>query len=844
MKNCYYPIIAVLFIGMVSCVKTSNKLNITAFSKEKTEKNAAELKNGEDDEHNPNEPGYYPQWFEKHKNEQGIVPDGLTGQWFAHDQLQAPQPEGASPILSIENLAATTTQQAGRTRALLVDATNPSKIFAGCVSGGLWRTTDGGTSWTAINDAASSLSVTCIVQNPLKTNEIYYGTGEVRAASQGVSGEGIFKSTDGGLTFTQLPSTIGNGEMRLCNYMAHSPTDSNTVYVGTASGVWVSANGGTTWAKILTGASNGVIPHPNGQTLATVQGVAATSGIFKATTGSNFVKITNPTFPTASVGRILIANCKAFPNVVYAMFFNSDYSAEGNLGIFKSSDFGTNWRRMDTDSTLNRAVGTTYQAYCQVFGVHPSDTNRLVLGALYMKKSLDGGLTYQSLNYGHSDNHTFVNIENSDNILIGSDGGVHKTTWGNTTVQSLNNRYTTFQFYAGNYAPRGKIAVGGTQDNGTWRFLTTLARSSQGGDGGYAHVSQQDSSVAYFSYQNGVVNRSTGFIGGTGLISANPTAAVAEGVDFINEFQINYTDGNQLYYRSHKGLWRTVDRGVTWGRLNVADLTPRIQAIGVSNEANPSVYIGGNGCFYRFDSAATSTAATNMKDLRTNVPDSVNQFAWGTIAVHPSVNSTIYVGMTTTSPKPRAWRVLNAHTATPKWENITGDLASTLPVYQIQPHPDKPDSLLFAATAFGFYVSSNNGKNWVKDTRIPNVPIFEMRLRASDRTLFLFTHGRGVWFIQLRDYINGGDVTGVKDFDGKIKVNVYPNPASDVLNIESDTPLSILQIFDLSGREMLSDLNASNTINIGMLQTGVYFIKLFDKNGRFTTRKFMKNSQP
>ncbi len=837
MKNCYYSIIVVLLISTMSCVKTSNKLQVMAFSKEKTEKNAEKRH-----KHNPAEPGYYPQWFEKHKNEQGIVPEGLTGQWFAHDQTQTPQPEGLSPILSIENLAATTTQQAGRTRAVLVDVTNPSKMFAGCVSGGLWRSTDGGASWTAINDAASSLSVTCIVQNPLKTNEIYYGTGEIRAASQEVGGEGIFKSTDGGLTFTQLPSTIGNGEMRRCNYMAHSPTDSNTVYVGTASGLWISKNSGTTWTKILTGANNGIIEHPDGRTLATVQGVAATSGIFRATTGSNFVKMLNPTFPTANVGRTLIANCKAFPNVVYALFFGNEYLGEGNLGLFKSSDFGINWQRMDSDSTPNRQIGSSYQAYCQVLGVHPTDSNRVVIGAVNLRKTLNGGASYIFLSNGHSDNHTFVNLENSDNFLIGSDGGVHKMTWPTSTAaQSLNNRYTTFQFYAGNYAPRGKIAVGGTQDNGTWRFLTTIARNSQGGDGGYSHVSQQDSSLAYFSFQNGTVNRSTTFVQSPGATSVASATAVAEGVDFINEFQINYADGNQLYYRSHKGLWRTVDRGTTWARLNAADLTARIQAIGVSKETNPSVYIGGNSCFYRFDSAATSTAGANMKDLRTNVPDSVNQFAWGTIAVHPSVNSTIYVGMTTTSPRPRAWRVLNANTATPKWENITGDLASSLPIYQIQPHPDKPDSLLFAATAFGFYTSSNNGKNWVKDTRIPNVPIFEMRLRPSDRTLFLFTHGRGVWFIQLRDYIDGGNVTSVADAGSKMKVNVYPNPASDILNIESDTPLSILQIFDLSGREILSDLNASNTVNIGMLQSGVYVIKLFDKNGRFTTRKFVKN---
>ena len=168
-------------------------------------------------------------------------------------------------------------------------------------------------------------------------------------------------------------------------------------------------------------------------------------------------------------------------------------------------------------------------------------------------------------------------------------------------------------------------------------------------------------------------------------------------------------------------------------------------------------------------------------------------------------------------------------------------MANSLPIYQIQPHPDKPDSLLFAATAFGFYVSSNNGKNWVKDTRIPNVPIFEMKLRKSDRTLFLFTHGRGVWFIQLRDYINGGGVTPTKDIDTAMEVRLFPNPASNVLNIETKGPLSILQIFDINGKEINTINNPSNVLNINDLHQGIYFIKLFDKNGRFTTRKFIKN---
>ncbi len=829
MKNLKYPFVLLLISSLISCVNLTNKTSSNHLSNNR-EKGETDLKNA------PTEPGYFPQWFEKHKNEQGVIPDGLTAKWYAHDQAQAPQPEGESPILSIENLAKTTLQ-AGRTRAVLIDITDANKMLAGCVSGGLWRSTDGGANWSAINDAASTLSVTCLVQNPLKTNEIYYGTGETRGASQGVSGDGVFKSTDGGLTFARLASS--SNDMRNCNYMSHSPTDSNTVYVGTPSGLYISTNGGGVWTKILAGANNGVIEHPDGKILATVQGVTATSGIFKATTGSNFVKAVNPTFPTSNVARILIANCKAFPNVVYALFCGADYALEGNLGVFKSSDFGTNWRRMDTDSTANRTIGTSYQAYCQLLSAHPTDSNRIVLGALGMKKSNDGGLTYISVAYGHADNHTVVPIPDTDNFLIGSDGGVHRASWsGATATQPLNNGYTTFQFYAGNYAPRGKICVGGTQDNGTWRYLTTLARASQGGDGGYCHISQQDSSLAYFSFQNGITTRSTAFVTSGGGTTITPPTAVAEGVDFINEFQINYTDGNQLYYRTNKALHRTTNRGANWTRMNTADIG-RIQAVGVSNAVNPNVYVGGNGIFYRFDSAATSTSPSNFVDLRATVPVAVNAFSWGTIAVHPSVNSTLYVGMTTTSPQPRAWRLLYANTDTIKWENITGDLAASLPIYQIQSHPDKPDSLLFAATAFGLYVSSNNGRNWVKDTRIPNVPIFEMKLRKSDRTLFLFTHGRGIWYIQLQDYTNGGGVTSTAETE-KLSVSIYPNPASDVLNIDTKGPLSIAQVFDLNGREIMTVLNPVNSIKINDLKSGFYLIKLFDTQGRFITRKFVK----
>jgi hypothetical protein len=808
----------------------------------------------DEDARHPASPGYFKQWFEKHKNAEGIIPSGLHLKWYERDlaKFALPQPETESAIVSVEQLAPNS-PQGGRTRGLLIDQRDENVIFAGSVGGGLWRSNNAGTTWTAINDAAATLAVTAICQNPRKPTEIYYGTGETRGPIDNFGGAGVYKSTDGGLTFSVLPSTIGTStvgiDMRYCNYIAHSLTQDSTVFVGTTSGLYRSVNGGSTWEKVLVGSNSGILCYPDGRVLASVQA----GGIYMSPTGSSgsFTKIDEPTFPTNGTGRILLANCKSFPNVVYAFFtYNGTSSAtfrqEGNNGLFKSSDFGATWtKKSDSLSSIyNARVGPTQGAYDQLLGVHPTDTNRVVIGATVAKRSVDGGRTFADFAYGHADVHTFSNIGTGDNFLIASDGGVWRVPWYGTVSKDLGAGYTTFQFYAGNYNPTGKIAIGGLQDNGTWKHINSSLVRVNGGDGGYSHISQQNPDLAYYSYVDGETYRSEVFTTGTNAGSfatypITPSATtLSEGVDFINQFEINYADGKQLYFRTAKGLWRSTNSGTSWLRINPStNNLSGIQAIGVENKANPAVYIGGAQCFYRFDSAATLDPATTFYvSLRTSVPTEIKPDAWGTISFHPSVSSTLLVGLTTMSPNPRAWRVNKANTAAPEWVSISGDLPSTLPVYQVQAHPDKPDSVLFAATAFGLYCSVNGGKNWTKETRIPNVAINEMKLRASDRTLFLFTHGRGMFYLTLKDYL-----TPTKEIAEKTDIKIYPNPTTDVLNISSKGPLSMVQVFDIKGREIITEKTSLTTIPVGILPTGVYFVRVFDTNGRFATMEFVKN---
>jgi Secretion system C-terminal sorting domain len=783
------------------------------------------------------EPGYYKQWFEKHKTLEGTIPDGLTERWYKHDQAHFlnQRPEGNSPVANAE-LLAPNTRMGGRTRAVLIDRVDSNKIWAGSVSGGLWRTTDGGNNWRVINDQASTLSVTCLTQNPLNPNIIYYGTGEVRGASQAISGGGVFKSTDGGVTFNQLPASATLTAMRLCNYIAHSPKDTNTLYVGTSSGTFISTDGGTTFTSVLSGANTGIVFHPNGTVLLATQN----SGVFRATDGRNFSKINNAEFPAtggSTIARILIENCKAFPNVTYALFCGAEYDKEGNRGLFKSSDFGLTWTKMSDSASVGGRMGTTYQAYCQMLMVHPTDTNRIIIGGLSAIRSTNGGVSFSSFSSGHADNHTAVNIGNGDTYLCGNDGGVYKCSWTNAfSTTNLNNGYATFQYYAGNFSRSGKLAIGGTQDNGTWRYVTNAASSQFGGDGGYCHFSLQDTMIAYYSTQQGPTYRNMNVYGGGGTNVITPTAAVAEGVDFINQFEINYAEGSQLYYRSNTGLWRSINRGTTWQRMHTSTIA-RIQAIGVTWETDPSVFIGGANHFWRFDTTASGTPPMTPVNLFSSVPTAIAAFAWGTITCRNNDPNTIYVGLTTVSPQGRAWRIRNAKSNTPVWQNISGNLEQTLPVYQIQAHPDQPDKILFAATAFGLYYTLDGGTTWTKETRIPNVVIMEMKLRPNDFTLFCFTHGRGLWLLPLNRYTPTSTPSVVE----KLEVDISPNPTSNLLIVNTKTPLSKSQIFDLNGREILTESQNPTQLNVSDLPNGAYLLRVFDEKGLFTTRKFVKN---
>ena len=199
-------------------------------------------------------PGYFEQWKKEKQNKDGIIPKWKRNEWIKWDkQNQQVRKRNQSPIFdTIIEIGPKAI--GGRTRGLWVDPENDNHLLAAGISGGMWKSKDQGQSWEPINEHEVSMMPSCITSNPFNPNIIYYGTGESRANSADVSGNGVFKSTDRGESFQQLSSTVGLSGMDEIWDIEHSKSDSSTLFVGTNSrGLYRSTDEGATWENIYSG---------------------------------------------------------------------------------------------------------------------------------------------------------------------------------------------------------------------------------------------------------------------------------------------------------------------------------------------------------------------------------------------------------------------------------------------------------------------------------------------------------------------------------------------------------------------------------------------------------------
>ncbi len=679
--------------------------------------------------------------------ETGKIPEGIE---FLERRFAAGMPKAVYDRSAPDWASRGPWNVGGRTRALAIDVNDENRILAGGVSGGLWLSEDGGQSWTRKTPLDAHPGCISIAQDTRAghTDTWYYFTGEyIGNSTSGGSafylGDGMFKSTDGGNTWTVLTATAG-GEPDEFNKLWQAgyrivtdpvaPDNQNILYAATVGAIYRSINGGTSWT-VVRGGNNGqpisyytdVAITSNGVLYATMSSDGAQKGVWRSTNGTSWVNITPANFP-AEYDRIVVG---INPNNENEVFFLGATPGSGHYNNYIESDDWTSlWKYTYISDNGSGAggqwedrsqnlpnMGTEFDrfaaqgGYDLVVKVQPG-TNNLFVGGTNLYRSTDGFATpnntahiggYKPGTYlphfelypnHHPDQHNLLFLPSDPKVMItASDGGLHRTEDCNAasvTWTPLNRGYQTAQFYTAiidKNAPGDNTIIGGLQDNGNF-FVnsddpTAFWKQTVNGDGAFGAIAP-DKAFYVVSIQQGRVVKCN--IDNQGTVTAyqrfDPIGRVKDDYLFINPLALDPNDENILYLPAGNRFYRQDNLG----------------AIPLNNE---------------WDSIATNW--TLFADTLTPINDNNYPNVFSAIAVSQANPAhRVYLG----TSRNKIYRVDNAHTGTPALTPVTPPITSgTAYITGIAIDPDNADRIILAYSNYGVYslfLSENAGQNWMK----------------------------------------------------------------------------------------------------------------------------------
>jgi photosystem II stability/assembly factor-like uncharacterized protein len=687
----------------------------------------------------------------------------------------------------------------GRIIDLAVDPRDPHTWFVAVASGGIWKTTNAGTTFTPIFDDQSSFSIGCVTIDPHNSLTVWVGSGENNSQRSVSMGDGVYRSLDGGKTW----KNAGLAKSEHIGKIVVDPRDSSIVYVAAQGPLWApggdrglykTIDGGKTWKAILTisentGVTDIVFDPSNPDTLYaaayqrrrhvfTLIDGGPESAIYKSTdAGATWTKLDSKSgLPKEQMGRIGLAVARNNPKIVYATIESTRKAG----GFFRSKDAGTNWEK------VNDYYAPGAQYYAEIF-VDPNDDDRIYSADVWVKVSDDGGKTWRKLDEKnkHPDNHiVWIDPSNSDHLLIGCDGGLYES-FDRATSWNFKSNLPVTQFYrvsADDALPFYNV-YGGTQDNfsvgGPARTPSAQGITNsdwyvtQGGDGFRSVPDPKDSNIIYAESQNGGLVRFDKRTGEALDIQPQPAGTMDPlRFNWDSPIIVSPHNSNRVYFAAQY-LFRSDDRGNTWKPVS-GDLTRhlnrnelpvmgRVWGIdAVAKNASTSwygnivslaespvqeglIYVGTDDGLVQ----VTEDGGVNWRKIEKvgGVPDR-------TYVSHLAASShdanTVYAAFDnhkTGDFKPYV------HKSTDRgktWTAIGGDLPQRGTAYVIvEDHVDP--KLLFAGTEYGLYFSQNGGGSWIQlKGGLPTIAVRDLWVQKRRDDLVVATFGRG--FYVLDDY--------------------------------------------------------------------------------------------
>lgn len=680
----------------------------------------------------------------------------------------------------------------GRISDLAVNPDNPSEYYVGVAAGGLWKTVNHGTTFKPIFDKESVFSIGCLAMDPNNSNVLWVGTGENNSQRNLAYGDGVYKTTDGGKTFTNmgLKTSSQIGKIMI------DPRNSNVVYVasqgqawgpGGERGLYKTTDGGKTWNRILevgeyTGISDLEMDPRNPDILyaashqrerrvySKIDG-GPESAIYKSVdAGATWTKLKKG-LPKGDVGRIGLALAPTNPDIIYAVIELPDNKG----GLYRSNDMGESWEKRSDK------VSGSPQYYNELYA-DPVNPNRIILMDTRAALSDDGGKTWENIEgkNKHVDNHAlWINPNDTNHYLMGSDGGLYESYDRAKTWQFMSNLPIT-QYYhvrTDNDYPFYNV-YGGAQDNGSWFGPSQTNRRSLvngdwtytiGGDGYLSIPDPNNPDIHYCESQYCGLRRYDRTTGNSISIKPQPTINEEYRWNWNTPYFLSSFDSKTLYVAGNYVL-KSTDMGGTWKKIS-PDLTRQIDqnSLPMMGKIWPPEAVAKNMSTSKFGNIF-ALAESHFKQgvVYAGTDDGLIQVtendgeSWTKYDKFPGVPDMTFVNYILPSQHEENTVYAcfdgrkNSSDFTPylikstdkgkTWKSIAANLPSGT-VYCIQEDHINPN-VLFIGTEWGVWTTIDGGEKWVQIKKgIPTIQVKDLTIQKRENDLVVATFGRGFYVL-------------------------------------------------------------------------------------------------
>ncbi|MDX2173592.1 MAG: T9SS type A sorting domain-containing protein [Bacteroidota bacterium] len=626
-------------------------------------------------------------------------------------------------------------RKAGRDNFLTFHPTNTLTIYAGAAGGGLWKTTNGGTSWTILTDALPVSAVSDLAIDPTNPNIMYLATGggDDFLSGQPVYSDGLYKTTDGGVTWAQAGITFSLSQSRVIHKIVIDPANSANILVATSVGIYRSTNSGASFTSINTFNCWDLKVHP---TNSSIMYAASGTTFYRSTnSGASFSSVSTP---ISGANRISIAVTPINPTNVYLLASKSSDSQF--LGVYQSTDDGQTFvTKSITPNIIGNSCGGTSTGqgqgwYDLSIAASPTNSGEVVVGGVNVWKSTNNGTSWSLIgcwnnapNYIHADIHELEYAPNGT-LFSANDGGFFKSNGGTTWTDLTANRNIAQIYKIGLSSLTANKWITGHQDNGTNIRSGATYSASLSGDGMDCFIDRTNDNVMYAEQYNGSLNRSLN----GGLSWSSIVSGLTGTGDWVTPWKQDPFVANTIYV-GYNTMFKSTNQGTNWTSMGNTGGGGSIVEFAIAPSNNQVIYVLHPGSVRK-----TTNGGATWTNVTNGLPAGNATF----ITIKPTDPNTAWVTVSGYTSGSKVYQTVDGGAT---WMNISSNLPN-LPANCSVYEPGSNDRI-YIGMDLGIYYKDNSSTNWtLYNTGLPNVVVMDMEISPADPgKIFAATFGRGVY---------------------------------------------------------------------------------------------------